>query len=102
MKAAVEERGEDVNQRDVDDVTPMSRAAEVGCVGLVIYLISKGGGVEAKDTWARSQCPDVPLGESKLGLTKSRTAGTCCGHATTPPRRATPMYCGSSRAARAP
>lgn len=50
VKAAVE-RGEDVNQRDIDDVAPISRAVEVGNLPVVIYLLSKGADVEAKDAY---------------------------------------------------
>lgn len=51
VKAAVEERFEDVNQRDIDDVAPLSRAVEAGNLPVVIYLLSKGADVEAKDAF---------------------------------------------------
>ena len=51
VKVAVEDGGENVNQRDIDDVTPLSRAVEAGCLQVVIYLLSKGADVAAKDAY---------------------------------------------------
>jgi len=53
--AAVKEAvagGENVSQRDIDDVTPISRAVQAGCLPVVIYLISVGADVESKDAYS--------------------------------------------------
>ena len=47
----MQEAGESVDQRDIDDVAPISRAVEAGNLPVVIYLLSKGADVEARDAY---------------------------------------------------